>query len=136
MARKSAKQIAASRRNILKAQAASARARRGKGRSKKTGHHYGSGKTGRKNTRRAKYGSVRHGISPTQQLRRNQRTARRKRVANAAFTAGVTAAVLYSDPSVRAASKYYGSQAKVKYGNLRTRRQFNSMMKNAGIKVK
>lgn len=92
---RTARQIAASRRNIVKAQAESARSRRGTHRSKKTGHHYGTGKTGRKQARRNKYGSRKHGISIAQQQRRDRRSSKRKRRAGYAVTAAGIAVTAY-----------------------------------------
>lgn len=90
--RKTAKQIAASRRNIIKAQRASAASRRGKSRSKKAGHHYGEGRTGRKQAKINKYGSRKHGISIAQQTRRDKRSRNRKRAASTVIAGGVIAA--------------------------------------------
>lgn len=90
----SARQIAAAKRNIAKAQLASARARKGKKRSSASMHTYGTGRSGRKATKRALYGSRKHGISPTQYQRRRQRANKWKRRAAfagsaIAFSAGV-----------------------------------------------
>lgn len=93
---RSARQIAASRRNIAKAQVASARARKGKHRSSVSQHTYGTGRSGRKNAKRALYGSRRHGISPAQYQRRQQRSAKWKRRAGYAATAVSLGAVAYS----------------------------------------
>ncbi len=92
MARRTARQIAASRRNIVLAQKRSAQLRKGKSFSKKTGHYYGAGKTGRKQAKINKYGSRKHGISIAQQQRRRQRTNRRKAIVSTAVS-GVGVAV-------------------------------------------
>lgn len=90
---KTARQIAASKRNIVKAQIASARSRKGKKRSVAAGHHYGTGKTGRKNTRLALYGSRKHGISPAQYARRKQRANKWKK--RALITGAVAAGTFH-----------------------------------------
>lgn len=127
---KSAKQIAASKRNIIKAQAASARVRRGNHRNSISGHYYGSGRAGRKAAKRALYGSHRHGISPVQLQRRQGRL--RNRVGRAAVRVGVTAGTLAatyyvtSSPqnraNINARVKNYSQRPKrfkAHYGNLR-----------------
>lgn len=98
---KSAKQIAAAKRNIVKAQAASARARRGRKRSSTSGHTYGTKRSGRKAAKRALYGSRRHGISPTQHMRRRQRTRNKigRAAGSVALTVGTTAALYYATSS-------------------------------------
>jgi hypothetical protein len=142
MAAKTAKQIAASRRNIAKAQVASAAARRGRHRSAASGHAYGTGKTGRRSTRRALYGSRRHGISPVQHQRRTQRANKWKRRVAGATAVGVYGAYAtyaLTTPQQRrsAANKVrdYGSKTKntVKYA--KSNHQFKKMMKANGIKV-
>lgn len=115
MARRTARQIAASRRNIVAAQRASAASRRGKSRSKKTGHHYGTGKTGRRQARINKYGSRKHGISIAQQTRRDRRSRRRKNAAAVAFSVATTGAALYGNyHSSTTASQRAGHRRKVK----------------------
>jgi len=94
---RTARQLAASRRNIVAAQRASAASRRGKKRSVKTGHHYGTGRTGRKTARRAKYGSKKHGISIAQQQRRDKRSRRRKNALAGGLAVASTAAAVYSN---------------------------------------
>ena len=92
----SARQRAAAKRNIVKAQLASARARRGKKRSDKSQHTYGTGRKGRKGTRRALYGSRKHGISPTQYQRRRQRSAKWKHRGSIAVGTVTTAVGIYA----------------------------------------
>lgn len=113
---RSARQVAAARRNIVKAQRASAASRRGKKRSKATGHHYGKGKTGRRQSRTNTYGKKRHGLSIAQQTRRKQRSNRRKRVASGALTAVATGVAVYGNlsPSQKGKVKDYGRTAKTK----------------------
>lgn len=112
---RTARQIAASKRNIAKAQIASARARKGKKRSAKSQHTYGTGRTGRKNTRRALYGSRRHGISPVQYQRRQQRAAKWKRRAGYAATGVAIGVMAYnnldsaSKAKLRADARDYGA---------------------------
>ena len=119
MARRTARQIAASRRNIVKAQAESARSRRGKKRSRKTGHHYGEGRTGRRQARRNKYGSRKHGISIAQQQRRDRRSAARRRRVGYAVTGATLAATAYGSLSpsqkhkVKTKARDYGETASI-----------------------
>lgn len=124
MARRTAKQIAASRRNIIKAQRASAASRRGKKRSKKSGHHYGTGKTGRRQARINKYGSRKHGISIAQQTRRDKRSRKRKAVASAVIAGGVVAikaaAIYKTDPNVKRSVDAAARRAKSEARNART----------------
>lgn len=94
--RRTARQIAAARRNIVKAQRASAESRRGKSRSKKTGHHYGKGKVGRRQSRINTYGKKRHGLSIAQQTRRKQRANKWKRRAGVVASTAATGAALYA----------------------------------------
>ena len=76
---RTARQIAAAKRNIKKAQARSAQLRRGgAGRGGSTSF-YGKGRAGRKAARRSTYGSKRNGLSIAQQQRRRQRTNKWKR---------------------------------------------------------
>ena len=96
---RTARQLAASRRNIVKAQQASANSRRGKKRSNKSGHHYGTGKVGRKQARRNKYGSRKHGISIAQQTRRDRRARKYKRAGSVAFAVAATGIGVYSQLS-------------------------------------
>lgn len=112
-ARRTAKQIAASRRNIIKAQRASADSRRGKKRSNKSGHHYGTGKVGRRQAKINKYGSRRHGISIAQQQRRDKRSRTRKTVVASAAGAAMVAAKIYqSDPEMRRSVNAAAKRAK------------------------
>lgn len=131
MARRTAKQIAASRRNIIKAQRASADSRRGKKRSKKSGHHYGTGKTGRRQARRNKYGSRRHGISIAQQTRRDQRSRKRKAVASAAVAGGVLAVKAYglykSNPEVKRSVDTAARRAKSDANRVKSTYKINRM---------
>ena len=125
--RKTARQIAASKRNIIKAQRVSADSRRGKSRSKTAGHHYGTGKQGRKDTRRALYGSRKHGISPPQYARRQQRARKWKGRAAAVGAAAAIGATVYanyhqnttpeqrSQHKRRAKATYRGAKMKVKF---------------------
>jgi hypothetical protein len=103
--RRTAKQIAASKRNIIAAQRASAASRRGKKRSTKAGHHYGTGKTGRRQARINKYGSRKHGISIAQQTRRDKRSRKYKKAGATAVAGGVfavKAAMIYrQNPEVK-----------------------------------
>lgn len=80
----SARQIAAARRNIKKAQARSAQLRRGGAGKSGTTSFYGKGRAGRKAARRSTYGRKKDGLSIAQQQRRRQRTNKWKR--RAAFT--------------------------------------------------
>lgn len=107
MAARSARQVAAAKRNIKIAQAASARSRKGKSKSAASGHHYGTGRQGRKATRLALYGSKKHGISPTQYARRRQRANKWKGRAALAASVALTGATLYASmpPQQRAALK-------------------------------
>lgn len=115
--RKTARQIAAARRNIVKAQKASADSRRGKSRSRKSGHHYGTGKTGRRQAKRNKYGSRKHGISIAQQTRRDRRSRKWKNRGAVAFSVATTGAAIYgsyhsnTSPGQRAANKKRVKQA-------------------------
>lgn len=136
--RKSARQIAAARRNIIKAQRASADSRRGKKRSKKSGHHYGTGKTGRRQARINKYGTRRNGISIAQATRRKQRSAKYKRAASLATTAALVTYSVYGDKPFKQGADYARKGAKsatVKYKNYGTNRKFKKMMNANGIKV-
>lgn len=114
---RSAKQKAA----LRKAQLASARARRGRKRSRSSGHHYGTGKQGRRATRRATYGKKKHGLSIAQQQRRRQRANKWKRRGRSAMAAAGVAATIYakSTPQQRSAAKgaakVYGNRVKTKY---------------------
>lgn len=102
MARRTARQIAASRRNIIIAQRVSADSRRGKKRSNKSGHHYGTGKVGRRQAKINKYGSRKHGISIAQQTRRDKRSRNRKRVATAVGGAVMVGTHIYmNNPEVK-----------------------------------
>lgn len=111
---------AARRRALRKAQLASAAARRGRHRSLSTGHTYGKGKSGRKNTRRALYGSRRHGISPAQSLRRRQRATKWKNRGRAAASVVTTGAAIYGalpqhqKAKVNAKATHYAKTAKKK----------------------
>lgn len=139
MAARSAKQVAAARRNIKIAQAASARSRKGKSKSSASGHHYGTGKTGRKATRLALYGSKKHGISPTQYQRRRQRANKWKGRAALAVSAGLTAATLYATmpPQQRQAMKNkirdhsarMKTHVKYRVGSYKMHRQINQYLK-------
>jgi uncharacterized membrane protein YebE (DUF533 family) len=141
--RKTAKQIAAAKRNIVKAQRASADSRRGKSRNVKAGHHYGTGSGGRKNTRRALYGSRRHGISPTQHLRRQQRARKWKNRAAVVGSAAAIGVAVYSNyhkttspeqrAKHRAAAKDYaqGVKTKVRYHTSGIGRQIRKSQKKA-----
>lgn len=111
---KTARQIAAAKRNIVKAQAASARSRKGKSRSKQTGHHYGTGRQGRRATKRALYGSRRHGISPTQAVRRKGRYKKTKIVAKNVAAAAVVGAVAYANLSPMQRSRLKSDYGHVK----------------------
>jgi hypothetical protein len=75
----SARQIAAARRNIKKAQARSAQLRRGGAGRNGTASFYGKGRAGRKAARRSTYGRKKDGLSIAQQQRRRQRTNKWKR---------------------------------------------------------
>ena len=113
---RSARQIAAAKRNIIKAQAASARARRGKKRSRTTGHTYGKGRKGRKATRRSLYGSRKHGLSPTQYARRRQRANKWKRRGSAAVSAAMLGTAIYPrlSPADKKRVKAYGKTVAAK----------------------
>ena len=121
----SARQLAAARRNIAKAQAASARARKGKKRSSASMHTYGTGRSGRRATKRALYGSRRHGISPTQYQRRRQRTAKWKRRGAFVGGAAVAAAGLWGNlnQTQREYAKYY---AKSGLNNVKTKYKYHT----------
>lgn len=121
----SARQRAAAKRNIVKAQLASARARRGKKRSAKSQHTYGTGRKGRKATKRALYGSRKHGISPTQYQRRRQRNAKWKRRGTYVATAVATAAGVYGglSPGQKAQAKY---AAKSGLNTLKTKYKYHT----------
>lgn len=141
--RKTAKQIAAAKRNIVKAQRASADSRRGKSRTKTAGHHYGTGRKGRKDTRRALYGSRRHGISPTQHLRRQQRARKwknRAAIVGAAAAIGATVYTNYHQSTTpeqraqhksRAKASYHGAKTKVKYHTSGLGRQIRRSQRKA-----
>lgn len=117
---RSARQIAAAKRNIRKAQLASAAARRGRHRSRTTGHTYGKGRSGRKATKRALYGSRKHGLSPTQALRRKQRATKWKNRGKAAVSIATTGAAIYSalpqqqKNKINAKAKNYANTTKIK----------------------
>lgn len=108
---------------LRKAQLASAAARRGHHRSRTTGHTYGKGRSGRKSTKRALYGSRRHGISPVQHERRRQRTRKWKNRGSAALTVATTGLAVYSalpqqqKAKVNAKATHYAktTKTKVKY---------------------
>ena len=92
----SAKQRAAAKRNIVKAQRRSAELRRsGHGKNGST-NFYGKGRKGRKAAKRSAYGQRKHGLSIAQ---RDRRKARRKKYTNAAaktIGAAGTAFAVYS----------------------------------------
>lgn len=121
----SARQIAAAKRNIAKAQLASARARKGKKRSSSSMHTYGTGRSGRRATKRALYGSRRHGISPTQYQRRRQRANKWKARAVYTGTAISFAAGLWGgmNQTQREYAKY---AAKSGLNNLKTKYKYQT----------
>ena len=109
MARRSARQIAAARRNIKKAQARSAQLRRGGAGKNGTTSFYGKGRKGRKAARRSTYGRKKDGLSIAQQQRRRQRTNKWKN--RAAFVGSAVAVGAGLWGNLDAAQK---SQAKYK----------------------
>ena len=121
----SARQIAAARRNIKKAQARSAQLRR-KGYGKNgNSSFYGKGRSGRKAARRSTYGRKRDGLSIAQQQRRRQRANKWKRRAAfvgtaAAFSAGVWN---QASPAQKAQAKY---AAKSGLNTLKTKYKYNT----------
>lgn len=128
MARRTARQIAASKRNIVAAQRRSAQLRKGKSFSKKTGHYYGTGKTGRRQARINKYGSRRHGISIAQQQRRDKRSNRRKRIAMSGATLAVAAHHIYkANPEVQKSLKTAAKDAKVRANRAKGTYKINRM---------
>ena len=93
-----AKQRAAAKRNIVKAQRRSAELRRaGHGKGKNgSSTFYGKGRKGRRAARKSTYGTKRHGLSIAQQQRRKQRANKWKRRAGLVATAATTGAAVYT----------------------------------------
>lgn len=119
----SARQIAAAKRNIVKAQARSAQLRRkgyGKGKDGSKSF-YGKGRKGRKAARHSTYGRKRDGLSIAQQQRRRQRTNKWKRRAAFVGSAVAVGAGLYGNlnqqqqAQVRHAAKSGLNTIKTKY---------------------
>lgn len=105
----SARQIAAAKRNIKRAQARSAELRR-KGYGKDgSSSFYGKGRKGRKAAKRSTYGRKRDGLSIAQQQRRKQRANKWKRRGGAVASAAVIGAGLWGN-----LSEAQKSQAKYK----------------------
>lgn len=95
MARRTARQIAASRRNIVKAQRRSAELRRRGAGKNGSASFYGKGRKGRKAAKLATYGRRRDGLSVSQRHRRAQRSARRSAKIGVVLTGAAIAASVY-----------------------------------------
>lgn len=117
---KTARQIAASRRNIQAAQRRSAELRRGGAGKGGSTNFYGTGRAGRRAAKYSTYGQKKHGLSIAQQQRRRQRTNKYKNIARGAATvAGVGIAAYGSLNStqkqrVNATAKNYAHTTKTK----------------------
>ena len=121
----SARQIAAARRNIKKAQARSAQLRRkGYGKNGNTAF-YGKGRAGRKAARRSTYGRKRDGLSIAQQQRRRQRTNKWKRRAAFTGTALATGAGLWANLN-QTQREYAKYAAKSGLNTLKTKYKYNT----------
>lgn len=125
MRKKTARQIAAARRNIKKAQARSAQLRRkGYGKDGNTAF-YGKGRKGRKAARRSTYGRKRDGLSIAQQQRRRQRANKWKRRAAFVGTAATVGAGLWGN--MDAAQKANAKRAaKSGLNNLKTKYKYRT----------
>jgi hypothetical protein len=134
---KTARQVAASRRNIVAAQRRSAELRRGGAGKGGSTNFYGKGRSGRKAARRSKYGQKKHGLSIAQTQRRKQRANKYKRIASGAASGAALGLAAYSQLSpmqqqkVKATSKHYAktAQTKAKYHTSGLHRQVNKHMK-------
>lgn len=113
---RTARQIAASRRNIVAAQRRSAQLRRGGAGKQGTTSFYGKGRKGRKAAKASKYGNKKDGLSIAQTQRRRQRSNRRKNVARTAIAGGVFAAnavaVYKQNPEVKRSVDVAAKRAK------------------------
>ena len=125
MARRSARQIAAARRNIKKAQARSAQLRRGGAGKGGTTSFCGKGRKGRKAARRSTYGRKKDGLSIAQQQRRRQRTNKWKRRAAWVGSATATMAGLYGslDSQTKAQARY---KAKSGLNSVKTKYKYHT----------
>lgn len=113
---RTARQIAASRRNIILAQKRSAELRRRGAGKHGSQSFYGKGHSGRKAAKLSTYGRKRDGLSIAQQQRRRQRSNRRKRAVSVAIS-GATVAVaahhIYkTDPMVKKSVDTAASRAR------------------------
>ena len=128
--RKTAKQIAASRRNIVKAQRRSAELRRGGAGKDGTTAFYGKGRKGRKAAKRSTYGRKKDGLSIAQQQRRRQRSNKRKRIASTAVSGvafAVTAASIYkTNPDVKRSVDVAAKRAKSAAQSAKTQYQYKT----------
>lgn len=121
----SARQIAAARRNIKKAQARSAQLRRGGAGKGGTTSFYGKGRSGRKAARRSTYGRKKDGLSIAQRQRRRQRANTWKRRAMWVGSATATMAGLYGslDSQTKAQARY---MAKSGLNNFKTKYKYQT----------
>jgi hypothetical protein len=122
---RSARQIAAAKRNIKKAQARSAQLRRGGAGKGGSTSFYGKGRAGRKAARRATYGSKKNGLSIAQQQRRRQRTNKWKRRASFVGTAITIGAGLYGSTN-QTQREYARYAAKSGLNTLKTKYKYHT----------
>lgn len=120
---RTARQIAASRRNIVAAQKRSAALRRGGAGKNGNTAFYGKGRSGRKAAKRSTYGRKKDGLSIAQQQRRRQRSNKRKRVVSTAISAGSVAVAAHhiykTNPDVKRSVNVAKKRAKSEARNVK-----------------
>jgi len=126
---KTARQIAASKRNIVMEQRRSAELRRmGYGAAGST-NFYGTGRQGRRAARRSTYGQRKHGLSIAQQTRRKQR--RQKWAGRVSKTAALGAGAAYV--YMQSTHPYQRSKHKAQVKNYGLRIKTNVKYRTSGL---